>query len=61
MRVWTVNQEQRLKNVTKGGDHSAATVSDSVPPLEVLQSADLDYSNLPLLCMSVPVFLLAGH
>jgi hypothetical protein len=61
MQVWTVKQEQHLTSVTEGGDHSAATVSDSVLLLEVLQFAGLGCSNPPLLCMSVPVFLSAGH
>lgn len=61
MQAWTVKREQHSTNVTKDGDHSAATVSDSVLLLEVLQSAGLGYLNPPLLCMSVPVFQLAGH
>jgi len=61
MQVWTVKQEQHLMNVIKGGDHSAVTVSDSVPLLEVLQSADLGYLDPPLLYRSVLVFLLVGH
>lgn len=51
MQASTVNQQQHLTNVIKGGGHSGGTVSDSVLLLEVLQSADLGYLDPPLLCM----------